>query len=292
MGRDALFRVECFSLKVARDAQFQPQLPRLGGNNLASQTTMPTGFLAIFPREIRDQIYAYVVASCSRAGTLSPWNVEFASSLSLLRTCKQIHRECKDIIWQHSGLSLREPTQLYQKFRSLAKHGHVRRIRQLKVCVELLDRDELEWISTSMKALGDWCRLGRLESITITTAWDRPRGVDEFKEVLSLRKYGESLDGRLYQDSSTWTRMIVNTGWPRFSHWGKQRWLREMLLDPSDIDGLLSDIHRVVGGMLFVDGRLCFQDLVQIEPPNLDPRNGEIRIVPGLPSRQPMNKVL
>jgi hypothetical protein len=251
---------------------------------------MPTSFLEVFPREIRDQIYAFVLASSSRAVTLCPWTVEIASSLSLLRTCKQVHRECKDIIWHHNGLSLRDPTQLFQKFKGLARHRHVRRIRQLKVCMELLDRDELEWISTSMKALGDWCRLGRLESITITTAWERPRGVDEFKEILSLRKYGESLDGRLYQDSSTWTRMAVNTGWPRFSHWGKQRWLREMLLDPSGVDELLKEIHHSFGGMLYVDGRLCFRDLAQIEAPNLDPRNGEIRIIPALASRQLMNK--
>jgi hypothetical protein len=259
--------------------------------NYISRTTMPTSFLEVFPREIRDQVYKYVLASSSRAVTLSPWNVEIASSLSLLRTCKQIHRECKDIIWRHNGLSLREPTQLFQKFKGLAKHGHVRRIRQLKICMELLDRDELEWISTSIKALADWCRLGRLESITITTAWDRPRGVDEFKEILSLRKYGESLDGRLYQDSSTWTRMAVNTGWPRFSHWGKQRWLREMLLDPSGTDELLKEIHCIFGGMLYVDGRLCFRDLVQIEATILDPRNGEIRIIPGLASRHLMNKI-
>ncbi len=136
-----------------------------------------------------------------------------------------------------------------------------------------------------MKALGDWCRLGRLESITITATWDRPRGVDEFKEILNLRKYGESLDGRLYLDSSTWTRMVMNTGWPRFSHWGKQRWLREMLLDPSGIDELLKEIHHIFGGMLYVDGQLCFKDLVQIQATDLDPRNGEIRIVPGLASR-------
>ena len=254
-----------------------------------STTTMPSSFLEVFPREIRDQIYTYVLASSSRALTLSPWTFEIPRSLFLLRTCKQIHRECKDIIWHHNGLSLRGSTQLFQKFKGLAKHRHVRRIHQLKICMELLDRDELEWISMSIKALRDWCRVGRLESITINTAWERPRGVDEFKEVLSLRKYGESLDGRLYQDSSTWTRMVVNTGWPRFSHWGKQRWLREMLLDPSGIDKLLKEIHDSFGGMLYVDGRLCFKDHELLGATNLNPRDGEIRIVPGLAFRRPVN---
>jgi hypothetical protein len=252
---------------------------------------MPLGFLEVFPREIRDRIYTYVLASPSGVVTLSPWTLEVARSLSLLRTCKQVHGECKDIIWLHNGLSLREPTQLFQKLKTLGMNRHVRRIRQLKLTLELLDRDELEWISASMKALGDWCRLGRLELITITAAWERPRGLAEFKEILNLRKYGEPLDGRLYRDSSTWTRMIMHTAWPRFSHWGKQRWLREMLLDPSGIEELLRDIHHIFGGMLYVDGRLCFRDLVQIDAANLDPRNGEIRIVPGRPSRHLTNTV-
>ena len=53
-----------------------------------------------------------------------------------------------------------------------------------------------------------------------------------------------------------------------------------MLLDPSGVEEMLEGVHRNFGGMLFVDGRLCFKDFVQIEATRLDPRNGEIRIVP------------
>ena len=246
-----------------------------------SHTAMPLPFLEVFPREIRDQIYTYVLASPSGLVSLSPWTVDVARSLSLLRTCKQIHRECKDIIWLHNRLKPREPTQLYQKFRKLGKHGQIRHIRQLKLCLELLDHDELEWMCKSLKGLEDWCRVGRLESIKLTAIWEKPRGVDEFKEVLNLRKYGEPLDGRLYRESSTWTRMVVNTGWPRFSHWGKQRWLKAMLLDRSGICKLLREIHIMFGGELYVDGMLCFKDNLQtVKECQLDPRNGEIRIIP------------
>jgi hypothetical protein len=242
---------------------------------------MPQPFLEVFPREIRDQIYTYVLASPTGSVTLSPWTVEVARSLSLLRTCKQIHRECKDIIWYHNGLNCRESTELSAKFGAMSKHGHIRRIRQLKLCLEVLDRDELEWMAGSLRPVAGWCRIGRLESITLATSWEKPRGVAEFKEILYLRKHGESLDGRLYSESSTWTRMVVNTAWPRFSHWGKQRWLREMLLDPSGIDGLLKDIHDIFGGHLYVDGLLCFKDHKQVAKIiYLNLRDGEIRIVP------------
>jgi hypothetical protein len=83
----------------------------------------------------------------------------------------------------------------------------------------------------------------------------------------------------------------MSTAWPRFSHWGKQRWLREMLLDPSGIEELLMEVHQSFGGMLYVDGRLCFKDFLQIDAANLDPRNGEIRIVPGRPSRHSINTI-
>jgi hypothetical protein len=64
-----------------------------------------------------------------------------------------------------------------------------------------------------------------------------------------------------------------------------------MLLDPSGIDELLKEIHHSFGGMMYVDGRLCFRDLVQIEAPNLDPRNGEIRVLPRLASGQLINQI-
>lgn len=244
---------------------------------------MPLRFLDAFPREIRDQIYTYILGSRSGAVTLSPWSIEVAKSLCLLRTCKQIHRECKDLIWYHNRLTLRSDTQLSQKFRSLYRQGPAKRIRLLRISLELLDRDELEWVASAAKALGDWCRHGRLESITIIAEWDKPRNLQEFKDIQNLRRYGEVLDGRLYKDSSTWTRMLVNTGWPRFCNWGKQKWFREMLMDLSGVNGLLLELHKGFGGgQLYVDGLLCFKDYLQIaEDYKLDPRHGEIRIVPG-----------
>lgn len=245
---------------------------------------MPPPFLDVFPREIRDQIYTCILSSPSGTITLSPWTFEVARSLSILRTCKQIQRECKDIIWRHKGLKLQETTQLYKKLQGLSKHKHVRRRRQLKISLELLDRDELQWMLRSLPALLEWCTAGRLESIILSAMWEKPSSVPEFKEILALRKDGEPMDGRLFlQQASPYTRLAVNTGWPRFSHWGKQRWLREMLLDPSGIDQLLEEIHTIFGGQLYVDGLLCFKDGTRsCNAISLDPRNGEIKIVPAL----------
>lgn len=67
-----------------------------------------------------------------------------------------------------------------------------------------------------------------------------------------------------------------------------------MLLDPSGINELLMEIHQAFGGQLYVDGLLCFKNHEQtMKGYHFDPRNGEIRIVPGsIAPRQSINTSL
>jgi hypothetical protein len=246
-------------------------------------TTMPTPFLTAFPREIRDLILTYVLANSHGHVRLYPWTIEVARSLSILRTCKQIHREGKDLIWEHNKLNIRENTELFERLEKQATLGFARRIQHVKVCLELLDRDELEWMVSSLRGFSAWIQTGRLKSITLVTDSARPRTMEEFQEALVLRQMGETVDGRLYKEAPTWTKMVINTGWPRFSHWGKQSWLREMLLDPIGIDDLVRQIHNYFGGELYIDGSLCFKDWKLVgRSVDLNPRNGEIKIVPSI----------
>jgi hypothetical protein len=254
---------------------------------------MPLTFLEAIPREIRDQIYTYVLASSTGALTLKPWSGVIAKSLNnLLRTCKQIRRECKDIIWHHSGLSItsHEPTQLYQKFDAeINQRGRICLRRHMTIYLELLDRDELEWMAASLAPLRNLCLLGRLEMITLVASADRPTCLKEFMEYIDLRINGRPLDGRLYRDSamdpSNHLQLIMNTGWPNFSPWSKQKWLRSLLSDPSGANVLLKEIHDIFGGELYINGKLLLQEHVQkMELINFDTRNGEIKIVPRITS--------
>jgi hypothetical protein len=244
-------------------------------------TIMPLPFLLVLPREIRDQVYTYVLASPSGIVNLSPWNFDIVLSLSLLRTCKQIRRECKDIIWEHNSLSIREPTELFQHWRL----KHIRGVQHVKICLELLDRDELGWMGASLKALAGWrvTHSERLKSITLVSVPDRPRTLEEFYEETSLRIFGSLVDGRLYQDSTTTPRnMVINTGWPHFTNWGNRSWLRAMLQDPIGIPELLKEMHNTFGGELLVDGLVCFKDGAVVgDGFGLDPLDGEIKIIPG-----------
>jgi hypothetical protein len=242
---------------------------------------MPRPFLETFPREIRDQIYTFVMGSPSGTVSLSPWTVEVARSLSLLRTCKQIRRECKDIIWQHNGLRPKENSQLSEKFNHLGTSKSHEHVEHLEIYLTLLDRDELEWINTALEPLASWARSGRLKTVTLYAIRERPRSVEEFHEELQLLVMGDSVDGRLYRESSTWTKIVIHTGWPAFSHWGKQMWLRVMLQDPSKTHELLKEMHDTLRGELWVNRSLCFKDQQAVEALEFDLRDGELRFVIG-----------
>jgi len=167
-----------------------------------------------FPREIRDQIYTYVMAGPSGKVTLLPWTVDVARSLSLLRVSKQTQRECKEIVWRHNGLSVRPTTQLFLYLNTLAVL-RAAYIEHVKMSLELLDGDELEWVNSALPAFSAW---ESLRSITLTANWERPRNIWEFQQELELRR-GRAYDGRLYHDFTDDRDMQIVTGWPRFCHW-------------------------------------------------------------------------
>jgi hypothetical protein len=287
---------------------------------LQSTYFMVFHFLERFPREIRDQIYLYVLACPSGSVSLFPWiyaspNLRFNTlpfkpslniitgvkgqiDLSLLRTCKQIHRECKDIIWKHNGLLVQEPSQLFHKFTRYTAFRRVRQIQHLKIHLELLDCDELEWMSQSLKALVILTHEGSLESIRLVATSDRRRHLAEFEHLSNLKKHGESMDGRWYRAASLsgyrslpQRALAINTGWPRFSHWGKQNWLRQMLRDPTQPIRPLWEMHDTFAGELYVNGQLWYKDHhVEVAASSqLDPGEGEIMI---LPSRQPRDNLV
>ena len=244
------------------------------------QDATPFSFLDL-PRELRDNVYTHVLASSSNAVTLSPWTIEVMRSMSILRTCKQVQRECKDIIWYHNGLHLRAPTQLYKRFAGLMDVDDLHRIEHIEITLELLDRDELEWMCSGLRALATLSEKGSLKSISLIAINDRPRGIKEYEEELDLMCSGDIVDGRLFGGGSDDKKsLIFKTSWPHFSHWGKQRWLREMLLDRSDTTDLLQELHTIFRGKVYIDGTLCPSG-VRPKLCELNPRDGKVKIALG-----------
>lgn len=152
----------------------------------------------------------------------------------------------------------------------------------IDVAMELLDRDELEWFKSGLPAIKTHSRDAdaRKFAITLHTHSERPRCMQEFEDCVRMRASGKKVDGRLYREEASATGWDITSIWPPFAHWGKQNWLREMLLDNGGVEGLLGEMHGVVGGEMWVDGRVCFRDGVRlVEELGLDPRDGEVRMV-------------
>jgi hypothetical protein len=84
--------------------------------------------------------------------------------LSLLRTCKQIYEEGKDLVWKHNvfpfGLEALPRLHLNQQYRIM----HVKIHTSLCGCPNgSVDFGE------AIRAFGDWSRGGSLRSVTIQT---------------------------------------------------------------------------------------------------------------------------
>ncbi|QSZ36890.1 hypothetical protein DSL72_006773 [Monilinia vaccinii-corymbosi] len=247
---------------------------------------MSPPFLRTLPREIRDIIYTYILAGPDGIITLLPWSIDVVRSLSMLQTCKQIHRECKDIIWEHKGMSLREFPRLGSKLENLYSLLGDKVRWHIFFQVEVLDWDELEWIERSLAAAA-WSP-EKLHGITIKASKERPQTIEEFDDILDLRENGEIVDGRLFQEypSRSYTNKgfrtwNISTSWPRLSPWAKKKWLAEMLIDTTDTRKLLYKMNNTFGGQLYVDGGLCLKEGKQVvKDLKLDPRDGEITIIP------------
>ena len=96
--------------------------------------------------------------------------------------------------------------------------------------LEILDKDELEWVLSGLPALA---RISKVKTIVLTARSDGPKTVTEFEDFLQLRRQGSKVDGRLYQEKKVPAGMTVTSAWPPFAHWGKHKWMREMLLERS-----------------------------------------------------------
>jgi len=238
---------------------------------------MSKPFLDVLPREIRDQIYTYILTSTNGTVGLLPWTHAVAKALCIMRTCKQVQREVKEAIWKIHDLKIRESTMIEHRFLEYAKQDFTS-LRHIQIDLEIMDRDELDWIMYGLRAIQNSHMRHTVKLITLRTIWERPRNVLEYKEVLNLRKDGHPCDGRLVQEHFSQRSLLVNTGWPRFSHWGKQKWLKEMLLDGSG--NVLRDIHDLLGGDMYVDKVLTFRDRKIVRYRQLNPRDCVVDIVP------------
>lgn len=255
---------------------------------------MAPNFLEL-PREIRDQICAYILVPTGRVilrptthGETSfwPFPMKFPASgidMKILYTCKQMHHECKDIFWKGSivrieaELMLLDPDFMGQSQRLIC--DDVQRLEiKLPVCW-----DDLE---TIMSDLDVWSRYKNLREIIITapgigTMTEFGKVVRSRRNEVDITNEGDSIDGNsssrteraLFQmlrlasrqdrESPRVRTLDLHIGMQHLSRPTRRVWFERQ--PPKECEDTLRAMHDTLGGELLVDGILCYKDGVLLQ---------------------------
>jgi hypothetical protein len=277
---------------------------------------MTSLFLAKLPREIRDQIYIYVLAPTGSVVLPDATNIEERGwrstgarleilpfvmersgdlresviKLSLLRVCKQIHGESKDLLWRHNALYLQRPSDLtififWDRLAYQLSHF----LCTIDMDFVMFDQRHIRSTKKALETFVAWSRTGSLRKINLIFV-KRIRirhGYDtNFEELLAIRTkahIGSRLpmtwptaeDCMKYWDllwevgsvkdgfaPHVQKRMIINSGLRNRNAHEKQQWLNRML--HSDPSGFATKLHEAFDGELWIDGVLCYKDGLQL----------------------------
>lgn len=259
---------------------------------------MASKFLKDLPREIRTQIYAYVLAPTGRITikrvytkaailpypSVSPFVPEDgALNLSLLQTCRQIHQESKDVLWNDNILcflwrrSIWDPKEDFEFLRSdshLSRHARTVELRftpspfDLAKVVTFLqplgewNSGNLREVRFTISGMGTMTMFGELVSMIWRRALRRRRtpnaelgSFDSSSLFHILRLAGNEKSGYLRH---LHRRLNIELGIKLSSNKARREWFE--VHRPADCEETLNELHRCLGGELFMDGVLCYKN--------------------------------
>lgn len=272
--------------------------------------TMAPHFLEDFPREIRDPIYFHVLVSPTGFVNLVDRGdvnndpipgllqiVPYAKdeslfklreqpiNLSLLRTCKQIHDEAKNVFWEHNGIHLFNPGQLVDNFIRELDVSLSLKIRRIEIDVDVLDGTDLKQISEALKTLGRWSREGKLEEVTLFLVVRNPKQdlARVVESLLNMRYYGRARNRLMYEEylavlkeaggdagylAKVTRRIVFNAYW-RTGRPGPvwsidQRGHNMNGFESKNPMPIVKDMHNAFGGEFWVDDLMVFKDHVEV----------------------------
>lgn len=259
---------------------------------------MPSKFLDDLPREIRAQIYAYVLAPTGRISikrtptrtTLLPYPSLFPNaeiSLSLLQTCRQIYEESKEVLWNDNILCFlwrrsiwdpKEDAALVHSDSHLSRH--VRTV-ELRFTPSPFD---LAKVVTFLQPLGEW-ESGDLREVRFTISGMGTMTM--FGELVSViwrralrRRTRPNVELPNFDSSTLFhilglagneekgylrhvrRRLNIELGIRLSSNKARRDWFE--VHRPADCEETLKELHQCLGGELYMDGVLCYKDGVRL----------------------------
>jgi hypothetical protein len=207
-----------------------------------------------------------------------PSNLHFGRiQMSLLQTCKQIYQEAKDVVYEQNTLALLGPDQLLYEFRELDK-AISHRVRNIWLAVNLADRSQLKSTARALEVLSIWAQQsGSLRNVTLCVS----SGNTAMHDLMDLRLFGESettftgefnqnVGAKLFQQYLK----VLRNSWGKYDgQWAgvKRRlelrigYLKDLAIyHPKE---LVEELHKAFGGELWIDGRPCYKDGIEIVQP-------------------------
>ncbi|KAN0089389.1 hypothetical protein V8E51_019649 [Hyaloscypha variabilis] len=255
---------------------------------------MPCKLLDDLPREIRAEIYSYVLAPTGRitpkrsatGATLCSVPPLFPNgeiNLNLLQTCRQIYQESKDVLWKDNILcflprrSISDPKEdvvfLYNDS-PFARHARTVEIRfspsdfdlaKVVTFVQPLgvsDPGELREVRFKISGMGTMTMFGESVSMIWQRAMRRRRyphlkfgGFNPMSLFGILALAGNEENGHLRHLRR---RLDIELGIRLSSNKARRSWFS--VHKPEDCEETLQEFHRALGGDLYMDGVLCYRD--------------------------------
>lgn len=228
---------------------------------------MPLLFL---PREIRDEIFINVLRSHTghirislrrdSPGTTfnllevlpSTEDVKGQITLPILSVNRQIHSECKDLLWKHNTFFF-YPDSLFREWKRIDIQLAAE-IQHVQLVMDLLSLEK--WNEMALSKLGTWAKSGALRTVTLklvdpilasvlhtSSVWTK--AIEE--QLALLRKFGGE-SGCL---SGVKRRVEINTKMECALVEYAQR-----MSEYKGLDTFLKDVQDAFGGEMWIDGIL------------------------------------
>ncbi|KAE9365334.1 hypothetical protein N431DRAFT_430843 [Stipitochalara longipes BDJ] len=250
--------------------------------------------LDYLPREIRAQIYAYVLAPTGHiTPKRSPTGATLCSvpplfpngeiNLSLLQTCRQIYQESKDVLWKDNILCFLPRRSIFDPKEDVAfVHSDCAFARYVRI-VELRftpSHFDLAKVITFIQPLGSW-GTGSLREVrfkisgmgtmtmfgeSVSMIWQRAMrrrryphlkfgGFNPTSLFGIFALAGNEEHGHLRHLRR---RLDIELGIRLSSPKARREWFS--VHKPEDCEETLQELHRSLGGDLCMDGVLCYKD--------------------------------
>lgn len=288
---------------------------------------MSRSLLLKLPQEIRDHIYKYVFQSPTGYIVLqdavhrerdkrysgaplkiSPFDADTNTTIAvardndislklfLLRTCRQVHDECKNVLWSQNVLRVQnsQDVQYYTQLESLQDQLS-KNLQHVTMVFDFGHNSYFTATELAFQTFVDWAWHGALKRFDLVLGYPsklQGASTTSFEGLVHFfhtsKRPGETSGrfGRMYLElmrhrsffdkpfpPRVAKRLFVHAGLSAFETAEMREWLRRF--EESDPSGFTKELHKAFGGELWTDGVLCYKDGVKLKeffeaPPDED----------------------